>query len=88
MEQLEDALRVLQVPQRMHAERLEGGPGREAVPKHVSRGAGEQDLAPVAGLEEAGHPAERRPKVIAVAQLGLAGVEGDANLEERMKDEG
>jgi len=86
MEHLEDALRVLEIPQAVHAERLERHARRQLVSKRISRGAGEQDLASVAGVDQAGHAAQRRPEVVAVAPLGVAGVEGHPHLQLRNAD--
>ena len=70
----------------MHAKSLQCRARRERGIERVSSGAGQQDLAPVAGFEQAGHPAERRPEVIAVPHLGLAGVQRHAHAQSRMGD--
>lgn len=81
VDHLEDALRILEISQAVHAERLQRRPRRERVSKCVVRGPGEQDLPAMPGFEHAGHPAERRPKIVPIPQLRLPGVERHAHAQ-------
>jgi hypothetical protein len=53
----------------------QSGPVRQLVGDQLGGGSGEQDLATSAQRSQPGRPVERLPVVVAVAQLGLAGVQ-------------
>ncbi len=79
--QLEDLLRPLEVFEPMEPEIPHLGAGGQLVHDQLVRGLAQHDLTSVAGCEHAGAAVESLPEVVAAAQLGLAGVDGDAQAQ-------
>jgi hypothetical protein len=80
-EGLVDALRLEQVAQPVLAEVAERDAGGEVVVDQLAGGLGEEDLAAVAGREQAGEPVEAGGEVVAGDRGGDAGMEGEADPE-------
>jgi len=77
--QLVDPLRPDKVVQPVLAVVDQADAGWEAVDGNLPGRKGEQDLSAVARRQQAGAAIDRLAVVMAAAQLGLAGVEGDPN---------
>ena len=79
--ELEDVLHAGQVFEAVKPEVSDASPGRDLIDEQFLSGLGKQDLAAVPGGEQPGASVQGLPEVLALAQLGLAGMECHADLE-------
>jgi hypothetical protein len=75
MHDREDVLGSREAPEKVRSDVDQGGPFRKLVDHQLGRRPGQQDLAAPTQRPQPGRPVEGRPEVVAVAQLGLPGVE-------------
>ena len=79
--ELENALGPPEVAQLVFAQVTQHSTRWEVVAEQFRRGSGEQHLAAVTGIQQAGDSVERRPEVVAIALFGNAGVQGHSYLQ-------